>query len=130
MSVDTHTPLSHYTALHFLALSPWSEREILPVVTWLVGMKGADATCQDHKGRTAAQVAFDSGKINMQYYLLRQGTTSCPQGRRKGRRKEEGSSGSDNGSTDAGRKGRRWRQEEETIDIKGSQVREQAKNEH
>lgn len=86
MAVNTCTPLSHFTALHFLALSTQSETELLPVVAWLVDKKGADATCRDHKGRTAAKLASRSDKPEMEHYLQRQ---EARQAVRKVKDKEE-----------------------------------------
>lgn len=70
MPVDTCIAGSRFTVLHILATSEMRDEEkLLQVVRWLVGKKGADATCRDHRGETAATIAFNQGKILMHRYL-------------------------------------------------------------
>jgi ankyrin repeat protein len=82
MPVDTCTARSHLTALHFLALSEKDEKEILPIVKWLVGKKGADANCQSGES-TAATIAFTTGKADVCQYLLAQGKRQAARKRKE-----------------------------------------------
>ena len=71
MPVDTPNEW-HHTILHLLANDDRTEKELLPIVTWLVEEKGADVTVLNGAGYPAAQVAYDTGKMRMYKYLKRQ----------------------------------------------------------
>lgn len=86
MAVDTRSPESHLTPLHFLIMCKnRPETELLPVVRWLVGTKGADVTCRATNGATAARLALVRGKTRIYEYLQAQGRQLT----RSARRKEE-----------------------------------------
>ena len=52
--------------------STMDEAKLLRIVTWLVEEKGADVTCLNAEGHTAAQIALGRGKSRMYEYLQKQ----------------------------------------------------------
>lgn len=72
MPVDTCTSDMQFTALHFLALSDQHESRALPIATWLVEEKGADATIRSTLGSTAAETAVTLDKARLHRYLKAQ----------------------------------------------------------
>jgi hypothetical protein len=72
MPVNACAPGAKLTALHYLAMATMDETKQLSMVTWLVEEKGADVTCLDSDGYTAARYAFTEGKSRIHEYLQKQ----------------------------------------------------------
>lgn len=92
MPVDTCSFLRKFTALHFVAFynAIETETEDLSFVTWLVEDKGADVTCVDAKGHTAAQLARRCGKMRMYEYLQKQEKRQTALKAKEKKQEEEG----------------------------------------